>query len=211
MSAPQQSGDARPKFINYAGWDGELTKFTYGPESGMRDLIASAAWAAGWDVATEVTVPSGGRADIVLTAPTSPTVCMELKLKLTTLRAIRLGFQQADGYRRFFAAEAERGVLAILYAPTCDWDLAGPIADAYEKTKLTKTDSLFATVLGMPVGLEDRLAVAKRRRRMADHEAVVLRSAVEEVAGKLRSRHLARLARQYPAMAADLHAHLAAA
>ena len=94
-------------------------------EGHLRDGITALAWLAGWNVATEVQIPNGGRADIVLTFPGAQTHVIECKLALTTTRQIRLGFQQADGYRRFYGSGI--GCRTFLVARRIDYDAAGLI------------------------------------------------------------------------------------
>lgn len=180
-------------------------KLTYRSEADLRDGFAALAWLHGWNVATEVTTSTGGRADVVLTAPSGLVMPIELKIGITTQRQARLGFQQADGYQRHFASDPTVVCVAFLAAVDIDRDVARPVDALYPKVNLVDYVSLLAIIRGDALrNLTDRAArahVATARARQAAEIAALAESERNKAAAILREEHLLALSHNYPAAA----------
>lgn len=104
----------------------------YANEAELRGGLAQLARAYGWRVQEEVVVPGWGRIDLVLDDGSgSPVNLVELKLELYKASDVRRGFQQADGYGRWWAQTRSENAVPFLVAAKANAELVGPVADAY--------------------------------------------------------------------------------
>ena len=184
----------------------------YTNEADLRDALAAHAWMCGWSVTTEVTLPSGGRADLVLTAPESPTIVVELKVSLSTQRQYRTGFQQADSYRRFYT-DSKHGVVAFLAAAKLENVTAQEeLMDAYQDVHLRSWSEVSRYIRGgwPRTGRTHRTGRAHRRSVHLDRFGDLARSNRSGLAAALRHDHIRNLDRNYPAMADMLRRAVAA-
>lgn len=200
----------RPPAGNFDNYNADGL-IAFSNEGQLRDGITATAWLAGWDVATEVSASNGGRADIVLSAPGAPMVVVELKVNLRTARQFRLGFQQADGYRRSLGRTWGDGCAAYLVAAHVDWTLAAGYTRDYPKVHLEDVPGLLQQVeagLSLPSVISTLRARSNARLAGIHKVAGVATEIGAWRARQLRSGHLHRLRHQYPAMADMLTAAL---
>jgi len=197
-------------------FSGENNKLMYGSEADLRDGLAAMAWLHGWEVVTEVVVPHGGRIDLLISTPDGFRVSFELKKTLGSQRAARLGFQQAEGYRRHWetADPAGTDTVTVLSAPDAQFDDWPEFRKMYPGVHLGPWFFVVGLIRGTymdevsdPMG---RALVAARRHRQLAHLAHF--ADTERIVGAkaLRSHHLTNLERNYPSMASMLHKALAA-
>lgn len=167
----------------------------YATESDLRDAMAALWWLCGWDVRTEVKVPSCGRID-VLAQLRNHTVIIEMKKEILTTTQARQAFQQAHAYwaftdavnlnSRVLALELEQRprVHAFVCAGRANWKAAQPASDAYRE-----------------VTLEDFASLAERAYRrdawlfcppldLAERDAGVRRARLQELAQAARAAEL---------------------
>lgn len=184
----------------------------YASEADLRDGLAAVAWFHGWDVSTEVTTSTGGRADVVLSC-NGLYIPIELKLSITTKRQARLGFQQAEDYRRHFDVVADRchGILAAL---EIDKDICADSAALYPGVNLRSFYHLLRIVRGQDwhgfTEHHDRAWTASRRRSDLDRLVRLARDEEMRTALDRRSQFLKTLGCNYPAMAGMLREAIAA-
>lgn len=103
----------------------------YRNEADIRRGLANLAYAYGWDVRQEVVIPGWGRIDLVLKDRSPGSILIELKADLSTARDVRRGYQQADGYGRWWRTNKNEPATAILAAAAVTNDLVAPVASAY--------------------------------------------------------------------------------
>lgn len=103
----------------------------YRSEADIRRGLANLAYAYGWDVRQEVVIPGWGRIDLVLSDGAPGSILIELKADLATARDVRRGFQQADGYGRWWRTNRDEPATAILAAAAVTENIIGPVASAY--------------------------------------------------------------------------------
>lgn len=154
----------------------------YGTESDLRDAMATLWWLCGWDVRTEVKVPSCGRID-VLAQLRNHSVIIEMKKEILTTTQARQAFQQAHAYWAFTDAENlaakvlalsidERPhVHAFVCAGRANWNAARPASDAYRDVRLEDFASLAerahrreAWLFTPPLRVAERIAGVRRAR-----------------------------------------------
>lgn len=177
------------------------SSITYRSEADLRDALAAWLWFDGWDVEIEVPVATGGRADVVARTE-GYVICFELKVNLKTQRQLRLGFQQADGYRRHFEAVEAAKVLAVLTAPSVDWTVSEAIEDLYPQVRLR--DYSRASAMGETWNLAGRTRLATQRLRSIEHLQAIGVQRQGNAVDRLRIERLQALYRNYPAMAETL-------
>lgn len=181
----------------------------YRNEADLRDAIASRAWLDGWTVATEVPVANGGRADIVLTFPNTPTIVIECKVNLRTIGQFRKGFQQVDGYRRFF--DHDYPCIAFLTAANFDILAGEPLIYHYMQVLPASLRPVMERVrLAHSATLAERTAVARRRNRNAARVLDTSNAETASMALALRKHHIERLFPQYEGLASTLFGALSA-
>lgn len=109
-----------------------LFQVRYQSEADLRRALANLARLCGWLVEEEVVVPGWGRIDIVLREdPTTPPRLVELKLELLKPSQVRRGFQQADGYGRWWTKTKEEPAETYLVAAEHAKEHVSSIGDAY--------------------------------------------------------------------------------
>lgn len=185
----------------------------YKTEADLRDAAAKYAWMHGWTAEIEVPTVAGGRCDLLVHNDTSDVVfCIEIKKELKTPRQFRLGFQQADGYRRHFHSRfPDKGVVGFLMAPRIDFTVGRPISRLYSEVDLAGWWDLIQQLnSGYSAPSGQRARIAACRARDLEQAAALARSCAVAVACSHRSTHLLRLRRNYPAMSAMLMKELAA-
>lgn len=94
----------------------------YRTETDMRRGLAKLAFAYGWSVQEEVVIPGWGRIDLVLSDPSPGSILIELKRLLAKPSEVRRGFQQADGYGRWWVANHGEPAQVILCAGAATTD-----------------------------------------------------------------------------------------
>lgn len=134
---------------------------SYRTEADMRRGLAKLAFAFGWNVQEEVVIPVWGRIDLVLWDSAPGSILIELKRALTKPSEVRRGFQQADGYGRWWVANRGEPAQVILSAGTATVDVT-PVATAYPEVRFLLIGQVMAGLAtwGNP---RRRLAVASAR------------------------------------------------
>lgn len=134
---------------------------SYRTEADMRAGLAKLAYAFGWTVREEVVIPVWGRIDLVLCDSAPGSILIELKRALTKPSEVRRGFQQADGYGRWWVANNGEPAQVILAAGAASVDVA-PVATAYPEVRFLLIGQVMAGLAtwGNP---RRRLAVASAR------------------------------------------------
>lgn len=129
MTRQPKSGTADVRLV-----PGSESVFTiqYRSEADLRRSLADLACLYGWSVEEEVVVPGWGRIDLVLRRDvTARPYLVELKLALRKPSEVRRGFQQADGYGRWWTKERSEANTPLLVAAAPDMSIVTPVADAY--------------------------------------------------------------------------------
>jgi hypothetical protein len=160
--APQRS----PRRLSIG--DGRF-RVEYLSEADLRRQLTDLARLCGWLAEEEVVVPGWGRIDIVLReAPRSVPRLIELKLDLTKPSQIRRGFQQADGYGRWWTREKGEAAETFLISAEHTEGHVASIGDAYPTVEFLPVPHFMTSlwVWGDP---------AVRRPRAADRLAEMQR------------------------------------
>lgn len=134
---------------------------SYRTEADMRRGLAKLAYAYGWNVQEEVVIPVWGRIDLVLWDPTPGSILIELKRELAKPSEVRRGFQQADGYGRWWTSNRGEPARVILAAGAVSVDVA-PVADAYPEVQFHTIGQVMAG-LGAWGDLRHRIGIATAR------------------------------------------------
>lgn len=103
---------------------------SYRNEADMRAALAKLAYAYGWDVREEVTIPGWGRVDLVLRDSDYGVRLLELKVALVKPSEVRRAFQQADGYGRWWVGNKGEAASTALVAGKATVDVS-EVAKAY--------------------------------------------------------------------------------
>jgi hypothetical protein len=142
----------------------------YKSEADLRSGIARIADAYGWFVEQEVVVPGWGRIDLVLRydAGVKPFL-VELKVALEKPSDVRKGFQQADGYSRWWAKEIGEPNVPVLSAVKHSSQLVAAVGDAYPTVAYRNCHSLL-TGLRTWSATPTRIARAAERRARRQHD-----------------------------------------
>lgn len=135
---------------------------TYNSEADIRINLAKLAYAYGWDVEQEVVIPGWGRIDLVVSDTSPGSILIELKLALNKPSEVRRGFQQADGYGRWWVANRGEPAQAVLAAADASAGLVAPVAVAYPEVQFHLVNHVMAglAVWGSPTA---RVGVAQAR------------------------------------------------
>lgn len=134
---------------------------SYRTEADMRRGLAKLAFAYGWSVQEEVVIPSWGRIDLVLSDPSPGSILIELKRLLAKPSEVRRGFQQADGYGRWWVANHGEPAQVILCAGAAVTDTSSVDA-AYPEVRFLLIGQVM-TGLGVWGDLQARARVARSR------------------------------------------------
>lgn len=134
---------------------------SYRTEADMRRGLAKLAFAYGWNVQEEVVIPVWGRIDLVLRDTAPGSILIELKRSLAKPSEVRRGFQQADGYGRWWTTNRGEPAQVILSAGSATVDIA-PVATAYPEVRFLLLGQVMAglSVWGNP---RERIGVAQAR------------------------------------------------
>lgn len=134
---------------------------SYRTEADMRRGLAKLAYAFGWNVQEEVVIPVWGRVDLVLWDSSPGSILIELKRTLAKPSEVRRGFQQADGYGRWWVTNRGEPAQVILAAGAASVDVA-PVAAAYPEVRYLLVGQVMAGLItwGNP---SLRLGVASER------------------------------------------------
>lgn len=113
-------------------------------ESDLRVNLAKLAYAYGWDVKQEVVIPGWGRIDLVVSDESPGSILIELKCELTKPSDVRRGFQQADGYGRWWVSNRDEPAQAVLSAAVSSAEVIAPVARAYPEVQFHPVNHVMA-------------------------------------------------------------------